>query len=116
MLYALDMESDIVRALQHTNACVFGGSLGAGCMDLSQAIPFIRSQNVAHLSISIPHEEKSHGAILHGSFAFPAIAFSFSGLEVTLAPLEARTGDAALLYFEATARQSRIAEPLDIDS
>jgi subtilisin family serine protease len=40
-------EADIARALRHANACVTDGSLGAGCMDLSQAISFIKSMNIA---------------------------------------------------------------------
>jgi subtilisin family serine protease len=40
-------EADIARALRHANACVTDGSLGAGCMDLSQAISFIESISMA---------------------------------------------------------------------
>jgi subtilisin family serine protease len=35
--------ADIARALKHANACVADGSLGAGCMDVAQAITFIKS-------------------------------------------------------------------------
>ena len=39
-------EADIVRALKHANLCVTDGSLGAGCLDLSKAIQFIKSMNM----------------------------------------------------------------------
>lgn len=39
-------EADIVRALKRASTCVTDGSLGAGCMDLSQAIQFIKSMNM----------------------------------------------------------------------
>ena len=38
--------ADIVRALKHANVCVTDGSLGAGCLDLSKAIQFIKSMNM----------------------------------------------------------------------
>jgi subtilisin family serine protease len=40
-------EADIARALRHANLCVSDDSLGAGCIDLTQAISFIRSMNMA---------------------------------------------------------------------
>jgi subtilisin family serine protease len=40
-------EADIVRALRHTNLCSNDGALGAGCMDLSQAVSFIKSMNLS---------------------------------------------------------------------
>jgi hypothetical protein len=41
-------EADIARAFRHTNLCVSDGSLGAGCMDLNQAIFFIKSMNMGN--------------------------------------------------------------------
>jgi subtilisin family serine protease len=40
-------EADYARALKHANACVTDGSLGAGCMDLNQAVKFIQSMNMS---------------------------------------------------------------------
>jgi hypothetical protein len=40
-------EADIARALRHTNLCINDGTLGAGCMDLSQAVSFIKSMNLS---------------------------------------------------------------------
>ncbi|HMI53813.1 MAG TPA: S8 family serine peptidase [Candidatus Saccharimonadales bacterium] len=40
-------EADIARALRHASACVNDGSLGAGCMDLNQAVSFVKSMNMA---------------------------------------------------------------------
>ncbi len=40
-------ETDIARALRHTNLCINDGTLGAGCMDLSQAASFIKSMNLS---------------------------------------------------------------------
>ncbi len=39
-------EADIARALRHSNPCVTDGTLGAGCMDVAQAIDFIKSMNL----------------------------------------------------------------------
>jgi subtilisin family serine protease len=39
-------EADITRALQHASACGTDGTLGAGCMDLAQAVQFIKSMNM----------------------------------------------------------------------
>jgi subtilisin family serine protease len=39
-------EADYARALKHANQCVNDGSLGAGCMDLNQAVKFIQSMNM----------------------------------------------------------------------
>lgn len=39
-------EADYARALKHANACVTDGSLGAGCLDLSQATKFMQSVNM----------------------------------------------------------------------
>jgi hypothetical protein len=39
---------DIVRALKHANPCVTDGSMGAGCMDLNQAVQFIKGLNMPH--------------------------------------------------------------------
>lgn len=36
-------EPDVARALKHAVACVTDGSLGGGCMDLSQALAYIQS-------------------------------------------------------------------------
>jgi subtilisin family serine protease len=36
-------EADIARALKHASVCVTDGSLGAGCMDMAQAVNFIKS-------------------------------------------------------------------------
>jgi subtilisin family serine protease len=41
-------EADIVRALRRAIPCAPDGSLGAGCMDLAQAISFIKSMNMQH--------------------------------------------------------------------
>jgi subtilisin family serine protease len=41
-------EADIVRALRRAIPCVPDGSLGAGCMDLAQAIAFVKSMNMQH--------------------------------------------------------------------
>ena len=41
-------EADIVRALKRAIPCAPDGSLGAGCMDLGQAIAFIKSMNIQH--------------------------------------------------------------------
>jgi Subtilase family len=40
------VEADYARALKHANPCVTDGSLGAGCMDLNQAVKFIQSMNM----------------------------------------------------------------------
>lgn len=40
-------EADIARALRHTNLCSNDGTLGAGCMDLNQAVSFIKSMNLS---------------------------------------------------------------------
>jgi subtilisin family serine protease len=37
---------DIQRALSHAATCGANGSLGAGCLDLNQAVPFIKSLNM----------------------------------------------------------------------
>jgi subtilisin family serine protease len=39
-------EADIARALRHSTPCVTDGTLGAGCMDVAQAINFIKSMNM----------------------------------------------------------------------
>jgi Subtilase family len=40
-------EPDYARALKHANPCVTDGTMGAGCMDLNQAVKFIQSMNMA---------------------------------------------------------------------
>ncbi len=44
-------EADISRALQHATVCGTGGSLGAGCMDLAQAVQFIKSMNMQDAAV-----------------------------------------------------------------
>ena len=39
-------EADIARALRHSIPCVTDGSLGSGCMDMAQAIDFIKSMTL----------------------------------------------------------------------
>jgi hypothetical protein len=41
-------EADYARALRHSNPCVTDGSMGAGCMDLNQAVKFIQSMNMSN--------------------------------------------------------------------
>jgi subtilisin family serine protease len=39
---------DVRRALSHTIACDTSGNLGAGCIDLDQAVQFLKGTNVPH--------------------------------------------------------------------
>lgn len=41
-------EADYARALKHANPCVTDGSMGAGCLDLNQAVKYIQSMNLAN--------------------------------------------------------------------
>ena len=43
---------DIQRALSNAAACGTNGSLGSGCLDLNQAVQFIKSQNMQQRATS----------------------------------------------------------------
>jgi len=47
-LAPLMQTGDVRRAMSHASACGSAGSLGAGCLDLNQAVPFFKGMNMPH--------------------------------------------------------------------
>jgi subtilisin family serine protease len=47
-LSGLMRAGDVQRAVSHANACGDGSSLGAGCLDLHQALEFFKGMNMPH--------------------------------------------------------------------